>query len=338
MKLSFSQLESHLAKKLASIYIMSSDELLLKQDALKLIHQAAKRSGFTERIRLTPETGEQLYAVLYSSSLLAEQRLIELNLQTNTPNKTISTILQEYTHHPVTQNVLVIDMSKADTKTKKSSWYQALEKKGITITIWPITREALPQWIKQRAQTYALSLSTEVVHLLVNSVEGNLVAAAQAIEKIWLLQLEKPIDPSLLKAILVDESHFTIFDFVEALIAGHTSRTLRILAHLQKEGTEPSLILWAITRELRLLAAMSQELTTGMTYDTLWQKHQIFARRQPALYHFLKNYSVQDCWQFIKKASHIDRVIKGVAIHHVWDALQIFCLRFDRITDLHLKK
>jgi DNA polymerase-3 subunit delta len=329
MKLVSSQLESHLAKTLASLYVISGDELLLKQDALQLIRETAKQAGFTERIRLTPETEEQLYPLLYTTSLMAEKRLIELDFQISAPNKSVGIILQEYAKRPVIQNILLVDISKVDAKITKSSWYQALEKNGIAIVIRPITRDTLPQWIMQRAKKYKLSISKEVAHSLADYAEGNLAAAAQAIEKIWLLRLEKPIDIHLIQAISINQSHFTIFDFVEKLIAGNTIRALDILSHLKSEGTEPSLILWAITRELRLLADMSQQLTIGITHENLWQKYNIFSRRQTAFYHFLKKCSAQDCWQYLKQAAHIDRCIKGATINSVWHALQIFCLRFN---------
>ena len=76
MKLTYFQLEQQLTKKLSSVYIISGEELLLKQDAFNLIRKTAKRAGFSERLRITPEAGydwEQLYTLLYSTSLLAEK-------------------------------------------------------------------------------------------------------------------------------------------------------------------------------------------------------------------------------------------------------------------------
>lgn len=330
MKLTYFQLEPHLAKQLATVYIVSGDELLLKQDAIHLIRKAAKLAGCSERIRFTPEAGldgEQLYTELYSTSLLAEKRLLELDFRDSTPNKTASTILQEYAKNPSPDNVLLIDIGKIDDKIAKSAWYKALEKTGIVIAIWPIPREQLPQWINNRAKKYKLQINHDAVNLLADYVEGNLIAAQQTIEKMYLLQPQTPIDIALIKMILTDESRFTIFDFIENLIAGEASRALHILENLHAEGTEPVLILWGITRELRLLANLAQQRKSGETYENIFQKQRIFSRRQAAVRRFLTRFTAEDCWQHLMHAAEIDHIIKGATPGNVWDGLQLFCLR-----------
>lgn len=330
MKLTYAQLESHLTKQLSPIYILSGDELFLKQEATQWIRKAAKKSGFDERIRITPEAGydwDQLYSLLYSNSLLAEKRLIELDYRDITPNKTASKILQDYAANPSPDNILLIDLSKIDDKISKSAWYKALEKVSATVPIWPLPREQLPQWIMNRAQKYKLTLRSDAANLLADYVEGNLVAAAQAIEKIFLLKPEKMIDAQLIEIILTDESRFTVFDFIEHLVAGNQSRALHILQHLEAEGEEPILILWAITRELRLLAELTQSMKQGASFDTLFQKHRIFFKRQSAVRQFLTKHTLEDCWKKLCMAAEIDKVLKGATPGNAWEQLQLFCLK-----------
>jgi DNA polymerase-3 subunit delta len=330
MKLTYFQLEPHLAKKMSPIYIVSGDELLLKQEAINLIRKAAKQAGFNERLRLTPEAGydwEQLYTLLYSTGLFAEKRLIELDFRDSSPNKTASKILQEYGANPSLDAIVLLDIGKIDDKISRSAWYKALEKIGAVLTIWPIPREQLPQWIMNHAKKYKLQFNRDAAILLAEYIEGNLVAAAQAIEKVYLLQPQKSVDVEMVKHILTDESRFTVFDFIETMIARDKPRTLHILDNLKNEGTEPVLILWAITRELRLMADLAQQLKLGETYENLFQKYRIFARRQQAVKHFLSHCSAQDCWRYLSNAVEIDRIIKGAGTGNVWDALQMFCLR-----------
>ncbi|TAK78872.1 MAG: DNA polymerase III subunit delta [Gammaproteobacteria bacterium] len=328
MKLTYFQLEAQLAKKLLPVYIVSGEELLLKQDAIQWIRQTAQQAGFHERIRLNADEAEanQLYTLLHSSSLLAEKQLIELDCRQANPNKTLTPILQEYGSHPSPHHLLLIDIGKIDDKIAKSAWYTALEKIGANVAIWPIPREQLPTWITQRAKKYPLTLKPDAAHLLAEYVEGNLIAAANALEKIYLLAPTSPIDASLIQTLLTDESHFTVFDFIENMLAGDLTRTLHILENLRAEGTEPVLVLWAITRELRLLAEMAEQLKQGATYEALFQKQRIFARRQTAMRRFLTHFSATDCWQYLTRAADIDRVIKGVAPGDVWDSLRMFCL------------
>lgn len=330
MKLNYSQLESQISKKLSPVYMISGDDIILKQDAIQLIRKTAKQAGFTERVRITPDAGfdwEQLYSLLYSGSLLAEKRLIELDFRDITPNKSASSILQAYSEAPAEDALVIIDLSKADAKITKSAWYQALDKMGITVAIWPIPREQLPAWLIQRAKKYKLTLTLPAANLLADYVEGNLTAAVQALEKIYLLQPQQPIDAELIPSLLQNESRFTIFDLTEHLIAGDKARTLQTLSTLQSDGIEPSLILWGITRELRLMAELIQQHQQGQPYDALFQKHKIFARRQSTVRRFLSRFSLKDCQEYLKQAANLDQMIKGAIPYNPWEGLQLFCLR-----------
>lgn len=330
MKLTYLQLESHLTKNLAPIYIISGEEIFLKQEAIHLVRKTAKKAGVSERVRLTPEAGfdwEQLYTLLYSGSLLAEKCFLELDFRDMLPNKTAAAILEEYGNKPALDNILLIDIAKIDDKIARSAWYKSLEKSGMVVTIWPIPREQLPAWIIARVKKYKLQMNADAAQLLADYVEGNLIAAAQTIEKIYLLKPEKSIDCELVQTILADESRFTIFDFIESFIAGDQTRALSILENLKADGTEPILILWGITREIRLLAQLAEQIKQGQSYDTLFQKYRIFSRRQGAVKRFLKTFSLEDCWRFLTHAAQIDQVIKGGAQGNAWDHLQLFCLR-----------
>lgn len=329
MKLTYFQLEAHLAHQLAPFYILSGDEWMLKEEARGWIRKAGKHNGFSERIRLTGDASfdwEHFYTLLYSQSLLAEKRLIELNLhETNLPKLAIAT-LENYAKKPLHENVLLLEMGRLDAKISKSAWFQELEKTAVSIAIWPIPIERLPQWIINRAKKYKLSITREAATLISNYVEGNLAAAAQAIEKIYLLN-PTCIDRDVIQNVLIDESRFTIFDFLENLITGNHSKTLHILEKLKTAGVEPIIILWGINKELRLLAELSQAVASGEKLENLLQKHRIFSQRRLAFQQFLRRHSTRECWNYLMHAAHIDLIIKGAERNNVWHTLQLFCLR-----------
>ena len=334
MKLNYSQLEMHLAKQFAPLYLISTDDIILKRDALQLIRKAAKQSGFNERIRITPHheaDWEQFYTSLYSTSFFSEKSLLELDLRDTTLSKSANKILQEYIEHPSAQHCLVIDIGKLDEKITKSTWYKAIEKSGIVVIIWPITREQLPQWIQQRVKRYKLQIEPAAAHLLSEYTEGNLAAAAQAIEKIYLLRPSNMIDTHLVNLCLMNENHFTVFDLVDSLLTSNLSRSLHILETLKNDGIEPAIILWSITRELRMLAELAQQLAQGKSYEVLFQKQRIFSKRQPIIRQFLQKYKMHDCLHYLSHLLEIDRIIKGALLENVWDSLQIFCLKMTRV-------
>lgn len=331
MKLTNYQFEQHLAKKkLHPIYLLSGDELLLKQDASHTLRQLAKEQGFDERVRFNPDTNsawEQLHPTLYTNSMFASQRLIELDFRDHTPNKSAAATLVSYAKNPTPGQLLVIDMGKADSKLQKSDWYRAIESSGVVVTLWPISREQMPAWLIKRARQQQLRLQTDAAQLLSDFVEGNLVAAAQTLEKLALLQPPGSIDTSLMQTVLNDESRFTVFDFVDSLLNTDAARRLHILQSLREDGVEPVLILWGISREWRQLAQMALQQLQGASFDTICQQHRIFARRQNLVQRYLRSHSVANCSSMLSHCVLIDQIIKGAQPGDPWEALALFCLR-----------
>jgi DNA polymerase III subunit delta len=330
MKLTYFQLEQQIAKQLAPAYMIGGEELLSRQDTLNMIRKAAKQAGFTERVKFAPEAAadwEQLFSILNSGSLMADKRIIELDFTTSQPNKAAAAILCDYAERPSPDTLLLISLNKIDDKVTKSAWYKSLDKIGVSVPIWPVTRDQLPQWLHARAKKYKLQLQQDAVNMLADFVEGNLSAAAQAIEKLYLLRPEKTVDCAMVETALTDESSFSVFDLVEHTLTGDKARTLHILENLKNDGTEATLVLWSLTRELRLLADIAREQQEGKTLEYLFQKYRIFTRRQPAMRRALSRMTPDKCWQQLSSAAHIDTLIKGAAPGNTWNALELLCLR-----------
>jgi DNA polymerase III subunit delta len=335
MKINVQQLDAQLAAgKLNTIYLISGEDIFLKQTTFSALRNTAKKAGFTERIRITFEAGynwDELYTTLYASSLFAEKKIIELDFRDVTLHKTASDILVTYANAPNPSHLLLLDCNKIDVKIAKSAWYLALESKGTVVTVWPIAREQLPGWILDQARKKSLNLSQEAANLLADYVEGNLAAAHATLEKLALLQLEGAITVPHLEKILTDESRFTVFDLTEQLLAKNTARSIHILSSLQQEGLEPVLVLWAITRELRLLADFIEGQKSGANFANLCQLHRIFPKRQPLLRKFLAGMSIESCWELLDRASYLDRALKSGSTSHIWQELQSLCVAFTAI-------
>jgi len=325
------QLEQHLAKTLAPIYLISSDEVLLVQEARDLIRGAAQKAQYTERLSLTVEAGSDwgklLYAETHSLSLFAERRIIELQLAGNKPNPATSKILQSIAAAPLDNTILIITANKFDSKTEQTSWYKALDKAGVTLQIWPIPLEQLPAWIMQRGKKSGLNLTLDAAKFLADQVEGNLLAAAQEIEKFGLLQISGTLDQTTLAKIVTDNSRFDIFSLVECALSGDSQRCLRILDNLRAEDTEPVLILWALSRELRTLAEISKQAKQGVALSSLFAKYRIWEKRQPKVKRFLQQHQPAACLKMLADAAKIDRTIKGAGEGNVWDAFQKLTLQ-----------
>ncbi len=334
MKLGYTQLIPHLLKHLAPIYLISGDELLLVQEAVDAIRASAIKAGFTERVCMSPgssnespnDLAEYIYTNSRSLSLFANKKIIEINFAHAKFNSTLGKVLADYALDLVTDIVLIIRTAKLDAKTEKTVWYQTIEKKGVVIPIWPIAKEQLPQWIMQRAQKTGLQLTRDGADCLAVLVENNLLAAAQEIEKLYLLYTHKPLDHQAIEEAVTDHARFDIFNLVDSALTGSAKRSLHILKNLLREGIEPTLVLWALTRELRVLADIHTQLQKNITLPVIFNKARIWEKRQAGFRAFLQRHTLHNCWKLLSSAAHIDRIIKGIEVGNSGTELEILTL------------
>src|SRR5690606_2041743 len=88
MKLAPEQLATDLAKGLRPVYLVSSDEPLLADEAIDAIRNAARQAGITERESHVADKSFDWSAVaesLRSLSLFAAGKLVEVRLPNGTP-------------------------------------------------------------------------------------------------------------------------------------------------------------------------------------------------------------------------------------------------------------
>ena len=334
MKITLQQLPQLASKSLAAVYLIGGEEILLVEEAMQIIRDAAQKQGFTERERILADSGEwtqSLHIAAHSLSLFSNKRLLELDLTNAKLTAASSKILQEYANHPAPDTLLIVRIQKIDSKIEQSAWYKTFEK-HIVVPIWPVTPQQLPAWIIQRAKKIDLSFTQRAAELLAKYCEGNLLAAAQEIEKIKLLNAHSStVDENLLTEFATDNAHFDIFTLVESALAANSERSLRILNHLQAEGIEPVLVLWAFTNELRLLNTLTKQTQKGMPLPTLFKQYRIWEKRQGPIQHFLRRATQKTCWKLLVMAAEIDRMIKGTEPGNTWDALEKLALSMGAI-------
>jgi DNA polymerase-3 subunit delta len=76
---------------------------------------------------------------------------------------------------------------KLDKKAGDAPWVQAIEKHGIWVQVLPVDTAALPAWLRGRAKMLHIDIDPEACQLIVDRVEGNLLAAQQELAKLKLM-------------------------------------------------------------------------------------------------------------------------------------------------------
>lgn len=324
MRLKTEQLKSHVQRGLAPVYLVSGDTQLLVQEACDIIRRRAREEGFNERLVLHVDAAfdwQELLQTTQGLSLFAERRLIELRLPSARPGDAGSKMLQAYAEHPVADNVLLIIAGKVDASSQRSKWFKALDAAGAVIQVWPLDVRQLPGWIQDRMHEKGMQPTREAVAILAERVEGNLLACMQEIERLHLFHGSGPLDAQAVINSVADSARFDIYTLVDSALSGDTIRTTRIVRGLRNEGIEPVLVLWALAREIRLLASMSHEIRGGAMDEHVISRFGVWEKRKRVVRQGLQRHTLQGWWHMLRRAGYIDRIIKGVSTGNVWDEL-----------------
>ena len=322
MKLYPDKLNAHLKSNLLPIYFFSGDEPLQLGEAADAVRRAAREQGYTEREVMHAERGfdwNELLAASNAMSLFAEKRVIDLRLPTGKPGKDGGAALVEYAERPPEDTVLLISSGKVDKRSQSAKWYKALDKVGATLQVWPVDANEMPKWLDQRLRSRGLQPERDAARLIAERVEGNLLAAAQEVDKLVLLNGEGTLSAEQVEAAVADSARFDVFGLVDAVLIGNVSRLTRMLDGLRGEGVEPILVLWALAREIRSLADMAAQIETGKGIDGVLSR--VWGNRKGPVKAGLQRHNRVRWQQMLRRAARLDRVIKGAAVGNAWDEL-----------------
>ena len=252
------------------VYIVSGDEPFQVAQCGDQIRQYARDNGFGERHVYHVEKGfdwGDFLTTANSLSLFAQKQILELRIPGGKPGGAGSEALLEYISHPSPDNLLLMITDRLDNTVQKSKWFKALEQVGVFIPIWPIESRQLPNWLNQQLKVAGYRATRDALSLIAERVEGNLLAASQELEKLKLLARDKTIDAATVQEAVSDHARYDVYQLLDSALEGNIKQCVRILGILKGEGTEPTIILWALAREIRLLSHLSRQLSRGIARD-----------------------------------------------------------------------
>jgi DNA polymerase-3 subunit delta len=318
LRLNADQLPAALGRGLSTIYLISGDEPLIVGEAADAVRAAARSAGFSDRVIFSIERGfdwEELRRETHALSLFSERRLFELRMPSGKPDKGAA-LLAEVAARPPPDVVCLVVTDKLDRKMSDAPWVQAIERHGVWVPVWPVNRAALPGWLDGRSRALGLTLEPGAAQLIVDRVEGNLLAAKQELDMLALLANGAPIGTALVMQAVGDSARYDVFQLAEAAAAGDAQRSLRVLVGLRNEGIEPTLILWALVRELRGLWQARERERLGSSFtQSGWNQA---AKPSPRA---LQRAGKLPLARLLRQAGRTDRAIKGLAPGDPWSEI-----------------
>ncbi|MBS0590578.1 MAG: DNA polymerase III subunit delta [Proteobacteria bacterium] len=303
------------------VYLLAGEEHLLLLEAADALRARARELGYVEREILDVESGfdwDALTRCASAMSLFATRKLIDLRVPSGKPGKDGSAAIIEYCGNPPPDTVLLITATQW-SKAHETSWVAAVEKAGVFVPMWPLKPNELFDWVAQRMAARGLKPSRDAIDVLVERIEGNLLAAAQEIDKLVLLQGDAPLDAATLEDLVADSARYDVFKLADAALTGDASRALRILAGLRMEGEQVVGLLGWLLNQLQLLARLANargNLAAAFKAERIWPARE-------AVYKKALSRAKAGHWDAcLIQAGKVDRLGKGRGVGDAWVELE----------------
>ncbi|RDS85524.1 DNA polymerase III subunit delta [Dyella psychrodurans] len=316
MPLNNAQWQKALASNsLSPVYLLAGEELLVLE-AADALRAHARKLGYTERDVLDVGAHfdwDELARAAAGMSLFASRRLLDLRLPTGRPGTEGAKAIVEFCANPPPDVSLVITAVEWSNK-HEGAWTKQVDSAGAMVVFNAPRPNEWESWIGARLASRGLAATNEAIALLAERVEGNLLAAAQEIDKLVVLHGQGKIDAAEMEHLVADSARYDAFKLTDAALGGDGARALRILDGLHAEGDELiALMGWVVNQlQLAMRLANAHDFGAQARAERLWPAREQLFRKA------LRRAPREHWMQCLARAARIDRMAKGREAGDAW--------------------
>lgn len=296
-------------------WILHGAEPLLEQNLLDSFRQSWMANN-VERERYdinNVNDWKNVFNALNSLSLFSQNLAIEVHGNIKPDANTLK-LLKEYIQHNE-HNLLVVIMPKQDSSSLKSAFFQTVEANGVVVALSATYAQDRQRILNVEAEKIGIQLSQDAWHWLEVHHEHNLLAAKNSLIRVAdTFPDMQHIDIGHLQECLQDQSRYTTFDLSDAIIAGDLSQSIKIFHYLIEAGEPDSLVLWTISKEMRLLMQLYEQPQNALQLG-IW-KNKVSNYQQA-----LRRLNSASFLHWPQLLLRIDSAIKGFSIENSKDLI-----------------
>ena len=188
----------------------------------------------------------------------------------------------------------------------------------------PLTGQSFQNWIINQLQQRSIKYDAQVPELIYQYTQNNLLACAQVVEKLALiydgvnvLTLED------VKAQLVDQCEYQLYELADACLSANAEKAIHLLRQACDNRTEPTLILWLLTQEIRHLIQLSHAIAQQhLTFVNACNQQKIWPQRSRLYENSLKRLPLVKLYQLLQNSKQLDEMIKTNQGQQIWNCLE----------------
>lgn len=241
-------------------WVLHGQEPLLEQNLMDAF-RASWQQREVERQRYDVSSvsdWKNVFNALNSLSLFSTQLAVEVHGNIK-PDASGIKLLKSYLQQD-SDNLLLIVMPKQDSSSLKSSFFQVMDANGVNVSLTANYPRDRQQILSVEAEKLGIKLANDAWAWLEQHHEHNLLAAKNSLMRVSDTFAEVDmIQVDHLYACLQDQSRYSTYDLSDALLNGNLAQSIKIFQYLIASGEPLSLILWSISKEMRLLMQLFEQ-------------------------------------------------------------------------------
>lgn len=288
-------------------WVLHGQEPLLEQNLIDAFRSSWQKQDI-ERQRYDISSvadWKTVFNALNSLSLFSTQLAIEVHGNIK-PDASGLKLLKSYLQQD-SDNLLLVVMPKQDANSLKSSFFQIMDANGVNVSLVANYPKDRQQILSIEAEKLGIKLANDAWQWLEQHHEHNLLAAknslmrvADTFAEVEIIQIEH------LYACLQDQSRYSTYDLSDALLNGNLAQSIKIFQYLIASGEPMSLILWSISKEMRLLMQLFEQPQNALQIGIWKTKVSLYQQA-------LRRLSPQRFLTWPQLLIRIDAAIKGMS-------------------------
>ncbi|KYP96315.1 DNA polymerase III subunit delta [Sodalis-like endosymbiont of Proechinophthirus fluctus] len=322
------QLGAQLQESLRPCYLLFGNDPLLLQESQDCIHDRAQEQQFDEHFSITLDAStdwDAIFSMCQERSLFASRQTLLLVLPDGGIHAAMGEKLLQLASLLHEDLLLILHGRKLTRALANTSWFKALSPRAVLVSCATPEQGQLPRWVARRAKNMKLALDDAACQLLCYCYEGNLLALAQALERLSLIYPGGSLTLPRVDAAVNDAARFTPCHWVDAALEGKSKRAAHILRQLQLEAAESVILLRSIQREVLQLLMFKRQMAV-MPMRTLFDHYKVWQNRRPLLTKALERLTLPQLRDAIALMTRIELALKQDYSYPVWSDLNALAL------------
>lgn len=327
MLIKYQALASHLQRKTHPVYVLIGQEHYLLNDAAFMIKKAWRQKGECDETTLHLNSTADWNLLLdeaNSYSLFSEWVLLDARHDKKSIDAAAKQIMTRYLQE-INPRCLIV-LRAPNVPAKQLQWL-ANHEHVLVVQAFPLTAAALKNWITSQLKSHSLQFEQEISGLIQQYGEGNMLACAQVVEKLALVCDEGMVlNKQDVLAQLIDQSDYQLYELADACLAANGEKAIHLLRQACVQKTEPTLILWLLAQEIRLLIQLSHKLKLSPAFNNACSELKIWPQRAPLYQKTLARLPVTKLYHLLEVCKELDGKIKSNKNHQLWNSFEQLAL------------